>query len=232
MTTTASAVTAGPSPTRRAGNKTRRRFLILSVAALAVLATALGISFTADTGVSTITASAASTGSLVYSAGSYDGSSVTLPSTDGTVTWLKGGAQIPTAPVFNTIVAGTPTSVKTQGDVAVVNADTGTGITASNVLVTIYVTNMQNLAATYSSYALPVQIYGDTVATGKFSAWNTASPLESGTYLTNTSGYETFTLPTGAGKYYEITLDSGGSLYPFSTSGDLAPSFYITAQQD
>jgi hypothetical protein len=49
--------------------RTRKRFLIVSVAALAVLGTALGIAFTADTGVTQVTA--ANTGGalpLVWSA--------------------------------------------------------------------------------------------------------------------------------------------------------------------
>ena len=74
---------------------------------------------------------------------------------------------------------------------------------------------------------LPTPLH-DIIAATDANSINTAN-----TYLTNTQGYETFKLATGAGKYYAITLDSGGAFYPYQTSagGATTPSFYITAQR-
>ena len=108
-------------------------------------------------------------------------------------------------------------------------------------IITIYVTNMRPLALTYNSYSLPIRIYASTG--GSLSnpvTWSGTAVVDSNgidvaaTYLTNTQGFETFRLPTGAGKYYAITLDAGGSYYPYQTGATGAattPALYITAQR-
>jgi len=222
--------------------KTRKRFLIVSIAALTVLGTSLGVSFTADTGVTQVTA--ASTGGalpLVWSP-TY-GTPGGLPAAvtgAGAAGWRYGTGtpgSTPTAPVWPTVVAGQAGSVTSAGDIATIDA---TDTSSTNLLLTIYITNMKPLALTYNSYSLPLRVYNSTGFASGSITWS-ASPTTdansvntANTYLTNTQGYETFKLPTGAGKYYAITLDAGGAFYPYQTGASGAattPAFYITAQR-
>lgn len=224
--------------------RARKRFLIVSLTGLLVVGTSMGVSFTADTGVTQITT--ASTGGalpLVWSA-NY-GVAGNLPAAVtgvGTAGWKYGGTgtgsqSVPTAPVWPTVVAGQAGSVTTSGDVATIDA---TDTSATYLLVTIYITNMRPLALTYNSYSLPFRIYGATAFASGAITWS-ASPITdangintANTYITNNSGYETFKLATGAGKYYAVTLDSGGAFYPYQTGAAGAattPALYITAQR-
>ncbi len=237
MSHTESTVTGGLA-------RTRRRFLIVSVAALTVLGTSLGISFTADTGVTQVTA--ASTGGalpLIWSPtyGTAGGLPVAVTGV-GTAGWKYGttgtGTQsVPTAPVWPTVVAGQSGSVTTAGDIATIDA---TDTSSNFLLLTVYVTNMKPMSLTYNSYSLPVRIYAATGFAAGSITWASTPATDSNsinianTYLTNTQGYETFKLATGAGKYYAVTLDSGGSFYPYQTGAAGAattPAFYITAQR-
>ena len=223
----------------------RKKFLIVSVSALMILGASMGVSFTADTGVTQVTA--ALTGGalpLVWSANySVSGG---LPAADtGTATagWKYGTAgtgvqpSIPTAPGWPVVVANQAGSISSSGDIAVIDA---TDISATYLIVTIFITNMKPLALTYNSYALPVRIYAASAFSLGAITWNASAHTDSNginianTYLTNTQGYETFKLATGAGKYYAVTLDAGGSYYPYQTgvSGSATtPAFYITAQR-
>lgn len=203
----------------------------------------MGVSFTADTGVTQVTA--ASTGGalpLVWSA-SY-GTAGGLPAAVDTATaaatagWKYGTGtpSTPTAPVWPTVVAGQSGSVTSSGDIAVIDA---TDTSANYLLVSIYITNMHELSLTYNSYSLPFRIYSGALASRRMTWSGTAlidanSINTANTYITNNSGYESFKLATGAGKYYEITLDSGGAFYPYQTGASGAattPALYITAQR-
>ena len=224
----------------------RKKFLLLSATSLAILGASMGVSFTADTGVTQITA--ASTGGanpLVWSAtyGTAGGLPTTDTSTTGIVGWKygtggNGSLSMPATPGWPVVVAGQAGAVTTSGDIAVIDArDTS----ASYLIITIYVTNMRPLALTYNSYSLPIRIYASTG--GSLSnpvTWSGTAVVDSNgidvaaTYLTNTQGFETFRLPTGAGKYYAITLDAGGSYYPYQTGATgsaTTPALYITAQR-
>ena len=224
--------------------RARKRFLAVSMAGLLVAATSMGVSFTADSGVTQVT-TAATGGALplVWSA-SY-GNAGNLPAAvtgTGAAGWKYGttgtGAQsVPTAPVWPTVVAGQAGSVTTAGDIATIDA---TDTTATYLLVTIYITNMRALALTYNSYSLPFRIYNSTAVISGAISWSSSPTIDANgvntanTYITNNSGYQTFKLATGAGKYYAVTLDSGGAFYPFQTGASGAattPALYITAQR-
>jgi hypothetical protein len=228
--------------------KLRKRFLVVSVAALAVMGASLGVSFTADTGVTQVTA--AGTGGalpLIWSA-SY-GNAGNLPAAftgSSSAGWKYGtvgigATSVPTTPGWPTVVAGQAGSISANGDIATIDA---TDLTAGYLLVTIYITNMQALALTYNSYSLPIRIYSGTLTSGAFPsgpyAWSGTAYVDANginianTYLTNTQGYETFKLKTGGNTYYALTLDKGGAYYPFQTgaaNSATTPSFYITAQR-
>lgn len=214
----------------------RRRFLAISVAALAILGASLGVSFLGNTGSITTSVSAASS-NFVYPVAN----SSSLPAGTNFVNSLKytpstaitsssSSSTITTATVPNwSPTAQSAGSVTTAGDLALVD-----GTIASNgVNVSLYVTNLAGLQQDYSSLALPVNIYQSTCTSGSCS-WTQASSVIASppTYLTATSGFLTFNLP--AGKYYDITIDTGGSYYCTSTStsgtATLSPSYYFTAQ--
>ena len=207
--------------------KRRQRFLAVSVAGLAVLGASLGVSFLGNTGTITPTVSGSSP-SFVYPVSS----GASLPSAVNSLEYTLA-AQISGAKISGT--AATPTwsptaqsagSVPNGGDLALIDA---TGAT-NGVTVSLYITNLAGLQQDYSSLALPVNVYQSACTSGTCS-WAQASGVST-TYLTATSGFLTFNLPTGY--YYDITIEKGGSYYCTSTSNSgtatLAPSYYFTAQ--
>lgn len=233
-----------PRPDARA--RRRRRFLVLSLAGLAALAAALGISFTADTGTASPTVSAGSVGDLV------------IP--------LANGVQIPTdvdALPYSTVTLGSPNTVGTydspswsvvagsagsvtdDGELFLVKADTTNAGGAARLVLNVYITNLAALQPNYSSYAWPIRIYwadGSTNAIDTAGDWQlvtSSSPAGAGFnaadfYLTSTSGVLTYTLPTDPDRYYLVTMDTGGSFYAIDAvddaTRDLAPTFYATVQ--
>ena len=211
----------------------RHRFLLVSVAALAVLAVALGVSFTADTGTTSVSVTAGTTSPLIFPISGASGS--TVPSA---VTVTKNNTQTTTTPGTTTAnvlpswtpAAGAAGSVTAAGDLAVIDGRPASAGNATNLIVTVYITNLSNLQAAYSSYALPVRVYESTTPTATGN-WSVVSAT-SGLYMTNTGGFLSVNLPTATNKYYLISMDTGGSFYTVSTAiaGNLNPSFYFTAQ--
>lgn len=135
----------------------RRRFLFLSVAALALLGAGLGVSFTADTGVTSLTtiSGATTTGNFVYAA-SYGGAT-TFPAAVSSGPWKVSATTTPTSPAWSP-VANQAGSVTTAGDVAFVDASSAT-TSSSYLLVTVYITNLSALSQAYGSYAWPIRVY-------------------------------------------------------------------------
>lgn len=232
---------------QRSRSMRRRRFLIGSIAALAALAVSMGVSFLGDTGTATLALSTPVSDSFVYSV--TTASPATAPS--GLGSGLRYGSTV-SGSAFTaaqnpnwTPAPSTAGSVTTPGDIAVIDATSTTMPNGGNVLVSIYLTNLSTLAAGYSSYAFPIEIFqcasscaaqSDT-GTGTSGTWTLTSetPLDSNslptTFLTNNTGFLTFTLPEGY--YYDITMPTGGSFYTLSgvTSSNATPSYYITAQR-
>lgn len=208
---------------------------MVSISMLAVLGAGLGVSFTADTGVtslSTISANPA-TGNFVYPA-SYGGAT-TFPTAVSSGPWKVSATTTPTSPAWSP-VANQAGSVTTAGDLAFVDASSAT-TSSPYLLVTVYVTNLSALSKAYGSYAWPIRVYkASSVATNTIS-WNSTAVTDANgvntanTYLTNTQGFESFKLPAGtSASYYDITMDAGGSYFTLSTSaGSLTPTFYVTA---
>jgi len=223
-----------PARLKRRGDTRRKRFMVVSVAGLAVLAAALGVSFLGTTGSTAVSVTAAnsnfifpvSNGASLPSGTNFvnalkytPASAITSSSSASTI----NTATLPSwAPVLNT--AG---SVTTAGDLAVVDATTA----STGVIVNVYVTNLAGLQMDYSSYALPFNVYSSSCTAGSCGTWAQASGI-SLTYLTNSEGFLSFSLP--AGKYYDITMDTGGSFFTSGTSttspASLSPSYYFTAQ--
>ncbi len=218
------------------GRSRQRRFLLVTIPGLAILAVAMGVSFLGNTGTTSASVTAASS-NFVYPVASTK----TLPAGTNFVSSLKYtlAAAITSSSASSTIntatvpswspVAQSAGSVTTAGDIALID-----GTIASNgVTVSMYVTNLAGLQQDYSSLALPVNIYESPCTAGSCTWTQSSSVIASPpSYLTGTSGFLTFNLP--AGKYYDIAMDTGGSFYVTSTSttgtATLSPSYYFTAQ--
>ncbi len=233
-------------------SKLRRRFLMAGIAGLAVLGPMLGVSFLGDTGTASPSITGSSASSLVYIGKMPCGTSSTSifgtsPTSGTTAATLEFG----TAATFASSCTSVADSTKnyptwspaadsagqvTGGDIALVDA---TGVPSStDVIVNLYLTNLQSLAADYSSFAFPVDVYsctpgaaacGSTTTSGAQGSWTAVTGI-AGNYLTSTSGYYSFSLP--GGEYYDITFDTGGEFYCISTTastGSLSPTYLVTA---
>ncbi|HVH50946.1 MAG TPA: hypothetical protein VM690_02285, partial [Gaiellaceae bacterium] len=126
-----------------------------------------------------------------------------------------------------TPVAGSAGSVTTAGDLGLIDATT----VANAIILNLYITNLSALQQDYSSYSMPVNVYSSTCSSNTCTwAQDSAVIASPPTYLTNSAGVITLRLPTG--KYYDVTMDTGGALYCISTTasgGALSPSFYFVA---
>lgn len=209
--------------------KFRRGLLAIGIPGLAILLASLSVSFLGSTGTSNPTVTSGSTSSnFVYPVAS---SSSALPSG---VTFGKYSTTTGTPATFNAVspawtpIAQSAGTVTTAGDLAVIDASTANLGTHAGLTVSLYVTNLANLQKDYSSFSLPVNVYQCQTACTSNAAWTQATGL-SVSYLTSTSGYLTWNLPSNY--YYAITIDAGGSFYcTATTAADLSPSYYFTAQ--
>lgn len=212
----------------------RRRFLMLGVATLAVLGTVLGISFTADTGTTSLSVTGGGGGGkLVYPVKQASGDTMPTGALNGhdlqygtpVASNLTGTAIRPSWSAS----AGVPGSVDTAGDMAVIDGTTTSAGGASNIQLTIYVTNLGALGGDYTSWAWPISVYSTTDGGA---TWGLVS--SSSQFITHTLGFLSYSLPTGSGQYYDVVMDQGGSFYCVATTDDsthsLSPDFYFTAQ--
>jgi hypothetical protein len=219
----------------------RRRFVLVAIVALAALAVALGISFTADTGTQTTSVTAGTTSPLVFT------SSTGMPAN---LTFRISGTQTPTLPSW-TPVAGAAGTVTAKGDLALIDGRTASAGGAGNLTISVYATNLAALQKDYSAYALPIRLYSGTFD-GTTTTWTfdntnaTEVTATKTTYLTNTGGYVHWSVPTGTNTVYALQMGEdtttanssapskigdGGSFYTISTTaGTLNPTFFITAQ--
>jgi hypothetical protein len=209
----------------------QRRFLLVTIPGLAVLAVAMGVSFLGNTGTTSASVAAASS-NFVYPVAN----SSALPSAVNKLQYTPAanidqtGHTVTTAVVPSwSAIAQSAGSVTTAGDLALID-----GTIASNgVTISLYVTNLPGLQQDYNSMALPVNVYESSCTAGSCTWTQAADVIASApTYLTATSGFLVFNLP--AGKYYDIAIDTGSSFYCTSTStsgsATLSPSYYFTAQ--
>ena len=204
---------------------------MLGVATLAVLGAILGISFTADTGTTSVSVSSGGgAGKLVYPIGPA-ASGNTVPSALDTHTLQNGTVvgsgstssnQLPTW----SAAAGVAGSVGTAGDLAVIDGTTSSAGGAASIQLTVYVTNLNALGADYTSWAFPLEVYSTT---NGGTSWTPVAA--SAQFITHTLGFLSYSLPTGGTTYYDVVMNTGGSFYTVSTTaGDLSPDFYFTAQ--
>jgi len=209
----------------------RKRFLAISVAALAVLSVAMGVSFLGNTGTTKVGVTASSS-AFVFPVGEHgiEGSVPPAVTELAHGSTAASGTKVSNLPSWSPI-ANSAGEVKEGGDLVLIDA-TGTGLVAN-----LYVTNLAGMQAAYTSFALPVVVWqsacteeneAKTECT-KIGTWS-KDPEVSSTFLTNTEGNLSFSLKNGM--YYDVTIEQGGSYYAVSTENedDMSPSFYFTAQ--
>jgi hypothetical protein len=232
----------------------RKKFLILAIAALGLLATVLGVSFTADTGTATANI-AGTTGntSLVYTSGLPSGLTAGgkdwvygLAATTGSPTGTSAITQVaPEPPSLAAATVGANGNVKYPGDVALIDATSTTTPQGGNIIVSAYLTNAAAFAAVYPTFALPVELYC-TTATGtttiqlNWATGGTEATPTGVTSLTNSAGGETYltdaqpslswSVNVGTNSYCEVAMDAGGAYYASSSSTTTLPQIYVTAQ--
>ncbi len=214
-------------------SKLRRRFLLAGVAGLAVLGPILGISFLGDTGTSSLSITPSTSSSLVYTSslpcdmfGSNPASTTAVSLRYGTTATYGSGCSGSASATYQapswTPAAGSAGAVTSGGDLALIDASGA----SSNVILDVYITNLQDMAADYSSFAFPINIYSCASACSTASAWTAVSGDSS--YITSSGGFYSVSLPAGA--WYDLTIESGGEYYCVATTtSGLAPSFFITA---
>lgn len=128
--------------------KTRKRFLVASLAVLLVVGAGLGVSFLGSTGATTLTINGntnASASNFVYTSGSSTAPPEQL--VESTTTTFQPASWSP--------VAGSAGSVTTAGDLAFFDASA----VSDGMDVSAYITNLSALQSDYSSFALPVQVW-------------------------------------------------------------------------
>lgn len=214
--------------------KRRRRFLAAAIAGLVILGASLGVSFLGPSGTTSVSVTAGGSSNLVYPVATGASLPSAVTSLQYTTAADIASSTINTAVLpnwSNQIAAGSAgtvdgTSPDGPGDLAVIDATQ----VPNAAIVDMYITNLSDVQQAYSSFVFHVNIYSSP-CTSNACTWTQASNIvgASGTYITNTSGFLSFSLP--AGKYYDITMDTGGSFYTVSTTaGSLSPSYYFTAQ--
>lgn len=211
---------AEPTPTVGRRGRLRRRFTVVSAGMLSILMAILGVSFAADSGTTTVTVTGATSAVAVYP--------VTGTAPEGAVTLQAGSASANEATTWSpanspswTVAAGSAGAVPSAGDLAYLDT---AGSTATSMMVSLYVTNLDQLAANYSSYNFNLTLWKSANGTSGWSSVGTQ-------VLTSDSGTLNWVVDIEE-DHYGITLDAGGSFYTVSTTGgSLSPSFFIRATQ-
>lgn len=237
----------------------RRRFAALGVSAIGVLAIALFSSYLRNTSPSLSNGASGSlpkgaVASDVYPVGT--GSPIPYQKLPG-ISDLKYSGATGVSPEWAPI-ANYSGQITKGGDIGLVDATSS----RHSLVVQVSITNLTNLARSYSSFAFPLDIYewcptnvtvpgsgtpcgtkalnasGGTADTaGSWVPYETGSPYavvsNQQLFLTNSIGSVTVRLPKGF--YYDFAMDAHqGSFYCISTAtpSDLSPSFYISAKAD
>lgn len=236
----------------------RRRFALLAASVVGVLATVLFSTYLQSSNAalsglpSSSPAGSSNSANLVYPTSA--GQPVQYAKMPG-LSLLKYSGATGVSPQWAP-VPNTSGQIVSGGDIAVVD-----GTSARHSLtVDVSITNLANLAKSYSSFAFPLDIYewcpsntttpgtgtpcGTMAATGPSATGNTAGswvPYQTNAtygavpghqlFLTNAVDSLTVTLPKGF--YYDLAMDPHqGSYYCISTTvpADLSPSFYVAAK--
>jgi hypothetical protein len=138
------------------------------------------------------------------------------------ITSTDGIEVTPATPPSWTVSVGSAGTVPSAGTIAQIDA---TDAASTKMLVSVYITNLDELALNYSSWNFNVEL------------WNTAAtPAQVGTtqVATSDSGTVSWVVDISATKVYALKLAAGGSFYTIgtdTTTGSLSPKFFVRATQ-
>lgn len=199
----------------------RRRFTFVSVGLLSILLAVLGVNFAADTG--TVSPTVTGRAGIDVNSGTPQTWAVSVGSA-GTVT------SAPTATQY--VAAIDPKAT-----------------TSTQMTISLYVTNMAELAANYSSWNFNIGLYSapDTPFTrtdGAITTWtpatavwtlaSSASPTGS-QVVTSDAGTLSWVVTLEADKVYALRLEKGGSFYTIGAANNatasLSPRFFVRATE-
>lgn len=193
----------------------RRLFGLTAIVALTVLGIAMGTSFAA---------SAASSPALLSVGGKplMLGSNVAVPPAVKALRYsltrdsLNGRRLTWRRPVLG--VAGSVAQVASAGDLVLIDT-----IGRSTPLpVELYVSNLPALASSYSSFLLPVEVW-QTPDPARQASWRRSAAAA----ISDFTGKISFNLPPG--RYYDITIERGGSLQLMPGRTAVAPAFFAVS---
>jgi hypothetical protein len=217
----------------------RRRVIALGVAGVTIAGAQIGVSMLGDTGTvdASVTQNTSAVSKHIYATSLPTGTAGTPPAVWAAGLVNNNSAVATVARVAWSAAPSTTGTVTTAGDVAVIDATAaGLPTTATGVSITMYISNLNNFARNYSSFALPVGVYqwngtawSQSTNTDFYSAAN-----KNALYISDSDGSVTMNLPKGTGSagYYEIVIDKTNGFWQSASSllsTDLGPSFYMTA---
>lgn len=114
-------------------------------------------------------------------------------------------------------------AVERAGDIALVDA---TGVVGT-AFVTVHLTNLAELRRAYSSFALPLGVWATERAAAP-SSWARVATAGA-RFVTSTEESVTFTV--SGGRYYDLTLEAGGTWAATSVAAaSYSPDFYVTVR--
>lgn len=169
----------------------RRRFALTSAGLLSVLVAVLGVNFAGDT--STSSPDVSPLAGIIITQGTPQTWNVSVGS------------------------AGSVPEPEAADKIASINP---AGATSTKMLVSVYITNLDQLAVNYSSWNFNLSL---DPATG-------TGPADQ--VITSDSGTVSWVVDTG--QTYTLKLEAGGSFYTIATNtttGSLSPQFFVRATQ-
>ena len=221
----------------------RRRYAFATIAVMAVVAATLSVSFAADSGTSTATVTGSTSAVGVYdvsgavptapwdfNSDSDNVDKITLPEGSelnehaSAVTWSNADS-----PAWS-VAGGSSGTVLAAGagDLAYLDAS---GSSSSKVLVSVYVTNMAELAVNYTSWAFNIELHQATATDAGTGSWTQVGTDE---LVTSDSGTVTFIADISSMDHLGLVLGTGGSFYAVQTdtnNGELGPEFFVRSTQ-
>lgn len=169
----------------------RRRFALTSAGLLSVLVAVLGVNFAGDTGTSS-----------------------------PAITNKSGIAITAGSPQQWDVSVGAAGSVPAPGAAKIATIDP-TNATSTKMLVSVYITNLDDLALNYSSWNFNLGLDDGTATVGTDQV------------MTSDSGTVSWVVTIAPATTYNLRLEEGGSFYTIGngSSGSLSPQFFVRATQ-
>ncbi|MEX2323741.1 MAG: hypothetical protein WEA29_08250 [Acidimicrobiia bacterium] len=220
-------------------SKLRRRFMLVSVAMLASLLAVLGVGFAQDAGTSTVSV-ALPAGVSAFAVSSSAGTApqgVVSPADDVVLKWgsaSTGGSSNWSAvkvPKWQ-VGAGASCAFSAPGDANNAPGDLifldASDTTTTKLMISVFVTNLDVLAAYYSSWSFEMHVYQAPSLTGPWTSSVASQRIQSD------RGSATFVVDiTGGNHYLNLTLDEGAcyAVAVPSDPADLQPAFFVQASE-